>query len=107
MKTIFVFRWQPSKDLLAIAVSWVLVVSALYAATFLVGSDVAGGMAYFGLYAILGATIFGIGIPLYWTVFVRKRPASDLGLTRDRLALSALPCNWRLPPCNSSARIGA
>jgi membrane protease YdiL (CAAX protease family) len=90
MKTIFAFRWQPSKDLLAIVVSWVLVVTALYAATFLVGSDVAGGMAYFGLYAVLGATIFGIGIPLYWTVVVRKRPVSDLGLTRERLALSVI-----------------
>jgi membrane protease YdiL (CAAX protease family) len=90
MKTIFAFRWQPSKDLLAIVVSWVLVVTALYAATFLVGSEVAGGMAYFGLYAVLGATIFGIGIPLYWTVVVRKRPVSDLGLTRERLALSVI-----------------
>ncbi len=90
MKTIFAFRWQPSKDLLAIVISWVLVVTALYAATFLVGSEVAGGMAYFGLYAVLGATIFGIGIPLYWTVVVRKRPVSDLGLTRERLALSVI-----------------
>lgn len=90
MKTIFAFRWQPSKDLLAIVVSWVLVVTALYAATFLVGSEVAGGMAYFGLYAVLGATIFGIGIPLYWTVVVRKRPITDLGLTRERLALSII-----------------
>lgn len=90
MKTIFAFRWQPSKDLLAIVVSWVLVVTALYAATFLIGSEVAGGMAYFGLYAVLGATIFGIGIPLYWTVVVRKRPVSDLGLTRERFALSVI-----------------
>ena len=37
---------------------------------------------------MLGATVFGIGIPLYWTVAVRKRPISDLGLTRDRLGLS-------------------
>ena len=50
-KTILTLRWQPDKDLLAIAVSWVLVVAALYSATFLVGSTVAGGMAYFGLYA--------------------------------------------------------
>jgi membrane protease YdiL (CAAX protease family) len=87
-KTIFTVRWHPNKDLLAIAGSWVLVVAALYTATFIVGSTVAGGMAYFGLYAVLGATLFGIGIPLYWTVVVRKRPISDLGLTRDRLGLS-------------------
>ncbi|MBI5955315.1 MAG: CPBP family intramembrane metalloprotease [Chloroflexi bacterium] len=89
-KTIFTMRWQPNKDLIAIAVSWLLVVSALYTATFIVGSTVAGGMAYFGLYAILGATLFGIGIPLYWTVIIRKRPVSDLGLTRERLGLSII-----------------
>ncbi|MEW5869127.1 MAG: type II CAAX endopeptidase family protein [Chloroflexota bacterium] len=87
-KTILTLRWQLDKDLLAIAVSWVLVVAALYSATFLIGSTVAGGMAYFGVYAVLGATVFGIGIPLYWTVVVRKRPISALGLTRDRLGLS-------------------
>lgn len=87
-KTIFTIRWQPNRDLIAIIVSWVLVVAALYTATFVVGSTVAGGMAYFGLYAVLGATLFGIGIPLYWTVAVRKRPVSDLGLTRERLGLS-------------------
>lgn len=87
-RTLFTMRWQPNKDLIAIAVSWILVVAALYTATFVVGSTVAGGMAYFGLYAVLGATLFGIGIPLYWTVAVRKRPVSDLGLTRERLGLS-------------------
>lgn len=87
-RTLFTMRWQPNKDLIAIAVSWILVVAALYTATFVVGSTVAGGMAYFGLYAVLGATLFGLGIPLYWTVVVRKRPVSDLGLTRKRLGLS-------------------
>ena len=87
-KTVFSVRWRPNRDLLALAVSWVLVVAALYSATFLVGSQAAGGMGYFALYAIVGALGFGIGIPLYWTVVVRKRPISDLGITRDRLALS-------------------
>lgn len=87
-KTVFSMRWHPNKDLVAVAISWILVVAALYTATFVVGSTVAGGMAYFGLYAILGAAIFGVGIPLYWTVVIRKRPISDLGFTRDRLGLS-------------------
>lgn len=83
-------RWRPNKDLIAVGVSWILVVVSLYTATFIVGSSVAGGMAYFGLYAILGATCFGVGIPLYWTVVVRKRPISDLGLKRDHLGLSII-----------------
>jgi membrane protease YdiL (CAAX protease family) len=45
-------------------------------------------MAYFGLYAVLGATLFGIGIPLYWTVVVRRRPLADLGLTTRNLVPS-------------------
>jgi len=86
--SIFAIYWRPNKDLIAVVLSWVLVVTALYTATFIVGSTVAGGMAYFGLYAVLGATLIGVGIPLYWTVVIRKRPVSDLGLTRERLGVS-------------------
>ena len=89
-KTILSMRWQPNQDLIALGISWILVVVAVYCATFVIGSTLAGGMAYFGLYAVLGATFFGIGIPLYWTVAVRKRPVSDLGLTWDRLGLSII-----------------
>jgi membrane protease YdiL (CAAX protease family) len=84
----FTFRWNPNKDLAAIAVSWLLVVGALYTATKIVGQEVWGGMAYFVLYAVVGATLFGVGIPLYWTAVVRRRPVSDLGLTTRRLGLS-------------------
>lgn len=81
-------RWQPGRDLGAVFVSWVLVVGALYTATVLVGTEVWGGMAYFLLYGILAAGIFGVGIPLYWTVVVKKRPLSDLGITKRWLWLS-------------------
>ncbi|MEJ2011176.1 MAG: type II CAAX endopeptidase family protein [Anaerolineales bacterium] len=82
------FRWQPSKDLLVLAISWILVVAALYSATVLIGPEAAGGMAYFGLYAVLGALIFGVGIPVFWIVIYRKRPLADLGLTTRGLTLS-------------------
>lgn len=87
-KSLFTFRWQPNRDLLAVLVSWGLVVGALYSATVVVGTQAWGGMAYFALYAVLGAGIFGVGLPLYWTVVVRKRPLSDLGLTTRWLWLS-------------------
>ena len=45
-------------------------------------------MAYFLLYAVLGAGIFGVGLPLYWTVVIHKRPLSDLGITTRWLWLS-------------------
>ncbi|MBK8903502.1 MAG: CPBP family intramembrane metalloprotease [Anaerolineaceae bacterium] len=65
-----------------------LVVGALYTATVIVGQDVWGGMAYFVLYAVVGATLFGIGIPLYWTIVVRQRSVTELGLTGQRMGPS-------------------
>jgi hypothetical protein len=87
-KQVLSVRWKPSKDLGVVALSWLLVVGALYLATNIVGSQVWGGMGYFALYAVLGATIFGIGIPLYWMAVVRRRPVADLGLTTKRLGVS-------------------
>jgi membrane protease YdiL (CAAX protease family) len=88
LKQLFAVRWEPDWDLAVVGVSWLLVVAALYTATVVVGSEVGGGMPYFGLYAVLGATIFGVGIPLYWMVVVRKRPLSDLGITTRLLGVS-------------------
>lgn len=88
LKQLFAVRWEPDWDLAVVGVSWLLVVAALYTATVVVGPEVGGGMPYFGLYAVLGATIFGVGIPLYWMVVVRKRPLSDLGITTRLLGVS-------------------
>lgn len=88
VKGILAVRWEPNWDLAMVGVSWVLVVGALYTATVIVGPEVGGGMPYFGLYAVLGATIFGVGIPLYWMVVVRKRPLEDLGITTRWLGVS-------------------
>lgn len=90
LKQVPTIRWKPNKDLLAVGISWLLVVGALYAATFLVGVDALGGMGYFVLYAVIGATLFGIGIPLYWMVVVRRRSIGELGITRERLGVSVL-----------------
>jgi len=78
---VFKLRWNLSADLLVVAISWLLVVGALYSATFLIGRDLWGGMGYFLLYALVGAGLFGIGIPLVWTVVIRKRSFADLGIT--------------------------
>ncbi len=88
IRQIFTFRWRPGRDLAAVAVSWILVTGSLYLATNVVGSSVAGGMGYFFLYGVLTATVFGLGIPLYWTVAVRRRPVSDLGITTRLLGVS-------------------
>ncbi len=88
LQEVFTLRCRPSKDLAVVGLSWLLVVGALYAATNWAGPEAAGGMAYFGLYAVLGALIFGVGLPLGWMVVVRGRPLADLGLTTRGLALS-------------------
>lgn len=87
-KQVFTLRWKPSKDLIVVAISWFLVVGALYTATVIVGDKVWGGMAYFTLYAIVGALLFGVGLPLYWMIVVQRRSLSDLGITTHRLGLS-------------------
>ena len=88
MQKVFAVRWKPGKDLVVVVISWLLVVGSLYTATVIVGAEVWGGMAYFALYAIVGALLFGVGLPLYWMVIVQRRPLSDLGITSKFLGLS-------------------
>ena len=87
-KEIFILRWRWSRDLAAVALSWMLVTGTLFTATVIIGPETGGGLPYFFLYAILAATILGVGFPLYWTVVVRKRPLSDLGITTRYLGIS-------------------
>ena len=54
----------------------------------IVGPTALGGLAYFALYALLTATVFGLGVPLYWMTVVRRRPLEDLGITRRHLGKS-------------------
>ncbi|MHB1133109.1 MAG: CPBP family glutamic-type intramembrane protease [Chloroflexota bacterium] len=89
-RQILALRWQPTIDLAVVVLSWLLVVGGLYTATVIVGSEAFGGMAYFALYAILTATGFGVGIPLFWMTVVRRRSIADLGITRHHLGKSLL-----------------
>jgi membrane protease YdiL (CAAX protease family) len=73
--------------------SWLLVVAALRVATFVFTAE--QGVLYFLAYAVVGATLFGLGIPLAWMVLVRRRPLADLGLTTKRWRL-ALPLQFVL-----------
>ncbi len=88
LKKVFSVHWNPNRDLAVVGLSWLLVTGTLYTATVIVGSGAWGGMAYFVLYAIVCATLFGIGLPLYWMTVVRRRPLADLGITTRLLALS-------------------
>jgi hypothetical protein len=117
LRQVFTLRWNPNKDLAVVALSWVLVVGALFTATVIVGQAVWGGMAYFFLYAVVGAALCGVGIPLYWMTVVRRRSIADLGLTKHwlgrslvlQLVLAAFLyvntlAKVQLPPSNSLCR---
>ena len=81
--------WKPDYiELAVVAISWVLVTASLYIATFVIGQKPIGGMGYFVMYAVVCAALCGIGLPLYWTVVVRKRALVELGLTSRRWAVS-------------------
>jgi hypothetical protein len=83
----FFARWTPNwLDLLVVGLSWILVVAALRTATTVVTAE--RGLLYFLVYAIVGATVIGLGMPLMWMVLVRRRPIADLGLTTRRWPVS-------------------
>jgi membrane protease YdiL (CAAX protease family) len=88
LKQVRLFRWSPNPDLLVVFLSWLFVTGTLYTATVIVTAQAGGGLPYFFLYAILAATIFGVGFPLVWMVVVRKRPVRDLGITTKYLGIS-------------------
>jgi len=82
------FNFNPQKDLFVVILSWVLVVSSLSIATNIVTAQ--NGVIYFLLYAVLGAGIFGLGIPLLWTIIKNKGSLSDLGITKKNLKISLI-----------------
>jgi membrane protease YdiL (CAAX protease family) len=82
---LFTFRWQPSLDLAAVAVSWILVVAGLYCATFVIGTKPLGGMGYFLIYAVFSALISGYCLPLAWMLFVRKTSPNTVGISSKKI----------------------
>lgn len=84
----FVLRFKPSADLVAVGVSWLLVVLSLATATFVVTAN--NGVAYFLVYAIVGAAGFGVALPVWWMVWHRKRTIAELGVTTRLLGVSLI-----------------
>jgi len=86
MRGLFSVRFKPGVALRMVAVSWLLVVGALAVATYVVTP--ANGIAYFIVYAVVGATGFGVALPVWWMVWHRKRTLADLGVTSRNLGVS-------------------
>lgn len=81
-------RFQPTTDLWMVGFTWLFVVASLAAATFIATPSKGG--SYFILYALVGATFFGVGVPVWWMVWRRGRSVADLGVTKRLLGLSLL-----------------
>jgi len=72
-------KWQPNRDTLVALASYGAVVAALYIAfQVFTTANVAGNFVTFGIIAL---ALLGVGLPTAYTVFIRRRPISDLGLT--------------------------
>lgn len=80
------FRFNPDSSLIIVLLSIGSVVASLSAATFVATPE--NGIAYFVLYAVLGAGLCGIAGPMLYTVFALKGTPADLGLHLHRLPLS-------------------
>ena len=72
-------RWAPARDTLIAALSYVAVVAALAVAfQVFTTARVAANFITYGVVALAG---LGVAFPALYTVLVRQRPLSDLGLT--------------------------
>lgn len=79
-------RWSVRRDTLMAVASYLTVVAGLWLAFQVFTTDmVAANFIAFGPVTLLG---FGIIMPLAYTVTVRRRPISDLGLTTKALVPS-------------------
>jgi membrane protease YdiL (CAAX protease family) len=76
-------HWGPSRDTWIAILSYILVVIGLYTAFQIFTTDrVAANFITFGPVTLAG---LGVAVPVLYTVFVRRRPLSDLGLTGRQL----------------------
>ena len=83
------FKFKPEKsDLLAVLISWLLVVGSLCIANYIMTPQ-RGGL-YFIFYAVIGAFVFGVGTPAYWTMIRKKEGLGKLGITKKNLGISLL-----------------
>ena len=80
--------WRPSRDTLVVLLSYGLVVAGLYTAFQVFTTDrVAANFITFGPVTLAG---LGIALPVLYTVLVRRRPLTDLGLTARHLLPSLI-----------------
>jgi uncharacterized protein len=76
-------RWHPGRDTVVAVASYLLLVGVLYTAfQIFTTSRVAANFIVFGP---IGLALVGIGIPVWYTTWVRRRPLADIGITTRHL----------------------
>lgn len=81
-------HWRPDKHTGVAVVSYLLVVAVLFVAFQVFTTErVAANFITFGIVGLAGA---GVAVPVFYTVFIRRRPLADLGLTTRFLVPSLI-----------------
>jgi len=76
-------HWRPNRDTIVAFVSYIFVVAGMVLAFRVFTTDqVAANFITFGPITLAG---FGVAVPLFYTVLVRRRPLADVGLTTHQL----------------------
>ncbi|KUO76087.1 MAG: hypothetical protein APF77_00480 [Clostridia bacterium BRH_c25] len=80
------FKFQPTKEIWIVLLSWVMVVSAFYSAFQVFTTQrVAANFITFG---IIGITLCGVMVPAVWNTLIMKRPLAVIGITKRNLLVS-------------------
>ncbi|KUO51871.1 MAG: hypothetical protein APF76_16145 [Desulfitibacter sp. BRH_c19] len=88
MKNIYWFRFNCSKDLFAVILSWVLVVGTLYTAFQIFTTEmVAANFITFGFGTIL---LCGIGLPIAYIKIIKRKGLELLGISKRNIILSIM-----------------
>ncbi len=82
------FKFKPTNEIFAVLVSWIMVVAAFYLAFNIITIQrVALNFITFG---VIGIVLLGVSVPVIWTVIIKKRPLSELGIKRDKIVISII-----------------
>lgn len=82
------FKFNPTKELLVVLLSWIMVVSVFYLAFNVITTEnIVPLFITFGLVGIIGC---GVTVPVVWNTLIMKRPLSDLGIKKEKLAVSLI-----------------
>src|SRR5512133_621814 len=85
-RDVLTVRWRPTPDTLVAFASYLLVAVALFTAfQVFTTRQVAANFITYGPVTMVG---LGVGIPAFYTVLIRRRPLSDIGITTRHLGPS-------------------